>query len=61
MGLDGKSIRTWDDMKQQCLIEYPDYGKSKYVQEGIFKMIEKEDDLGWLQMMHTLVIDLEKC
>ena len=42
MGLDGKYIWTWADMKQQFLTKYKDYCKSRYAREEVFKMSQKE-------------------
>jgi hypothetical protein len=43
MGLGGKSIHTWDDMKKYFLKKYQDYCKMRDLHEEIFKMTQKED------------------
>ena len=44
MGLGGKYITTWDDMKTIFLEKYRDYSKSRDVKEEIFKIMQKEDE-----------------
>lgn len=44
MGLGGKSITTWDNMKKILLEQYQDYCKSRDIKEEIFKIMQKEDE-----------------
>lgn len=44
MGLGGKYITTWDDMKTIFLEKYQDYYKSRDVKEEIFKLVENDDE-----------------
>jgi hypothetical protein len=44
MGLGGKTITTWEEMKTTFLDKYQDYCKSRDVKEEIFKIVQKEDE-----------------
>jgi len=44
MGLGGKTISTWDDMKKAFLEKYQDYCQSWDIKEEIFKFMQKEDE-----------------
>ena len=44
MGLGGKTITTWEEMKTTFLDKYQDYFKSRDVKEDIFKIMQKEDE-----------------
>jgi len=41
MGLEGKSISTWDDMQKTFLEKYQDYYKSQNIKEELFKFTQK--------------------
>lgn len=45
MGLGGKSISTWDDMRTTFLKKYQEYCKSQNIKEELFKFTEKEDEI----------------
>ena len=44
MGLGGRTISSWDAMKEVFLEKYQNYFKSCDIKEEIFKFLEKEDE-----------------
>ena len=44
MGLGGKYISSWEEMKKAFLEKYQDYCKSQDIKEEIFKFMQKEDE-----------------
>lgn len=45
MGLEGYSIKTWDEMRQKFLKEYRDYYKVRDICEEIFDMKQREEEI----------------
>ena len=43
MGLGGKYITSWDDMRMIFVDKYHDYCKFQDIKEDIFKFMKKED------------------
>ena len=44
MGLGGRSIITWEEMRTSFLEKYQDYCKSQDIKENLFKFTQKEDE-----------------
>ena len=44
MGLGGKTIFSWDVMKEVFLEKYQDYCKSHDIKEEVFNFVQKEDE-----------------
>ena len=45
MSLGGHVITTWEQMKQNFLLKYQDYCRTREKREELFKMVQKEDDI----------------
>jgi hypothetical protein len=45
MGLGGKSIRTWEEMRNNFLKKYQDYCKVRDIREEIFKMAQRGEKI----------------
>ena len=45
MSLGGKTVTTWDQMKQVFLAKYQDYCKTTNKREELFKMMHKDDEI----------------
>jgi hypothetical protein len=44
MGLGGRTINTWDEMKQASLTKYQDFCRTRDLKDEIFQMIAKENE-----------------